>query len=108
MSYSDGASITEPSNDSPRDIPRFKTVKPVAFATIVCSKLILEPSANDVTIAAFCPQRSAQPCCVVGLRYGSCNPLMLHTTRGVRPRPSTQRTRFICKPGSSPSHADKI
>jgi hypothetical protein len=31
----------------------------VAFATIACSKLIFEPSANEVTIAGFCP--SAPP-----------------------------------------------
>ena len=46
-------------------------LKPVAFATIACSKLIFEPSAKDVTIAGFCPHCSANPCCVVGLRYGS-------------------------------------
>ena len=49
-------------------MPRDRTLKPVALATMVCSKLIFEPSANDVTMAAFWPQRSAQPCCVVGLR----------------------------------------
>ena len=53
MSYIDGVSMTDPSNVAPRDIPRSRTVNPVALATIVCSKLILEPSANDVTIAAF-------------------------------------------------------
>jgi hypothetical protein len=52
----------------PRDMPRERTLKPVALATMLCSKLILEPSAKLVTIAAFCPQRSAKPCCVVGLR----------------------------------------
>ena len=31
-------------------MPRCRTVKPVAFATIACSKEIFEPSANDVTI----------------------------------------------------------
>ena len=63
------------------------TLKPVALATIVCSKLILEPSANDVTMAGFCSQRSAHACCVVGLRYGSWRPLTLQTTRGIRPEP---------------------
>ena len=58
----------EPSYLSPRDMPRERTLKPVALATIDCSKLIFEPSANEVTIAAFWPQRSAQPFCVVGLR----------------------------------------
>src|SRR6185295_5613326 len=100
--------MMEPSYLSPRDIPRDLTLNPVAFATIDCSKLIFEPSANDVTIAAFCPHRSAQPCCVVGLRYGSCKPFTLPMMRGVRPRPFTQRTRFICTPGSSPSQADRI
>ena len=33
---------------------------------------------------------------------------MLQTTRGIRPSPATQRTRFICRPGSSPSHADSV
>ena len=48
--------------------PADSTLKPVALATMVCSKLIFEPSANEVTIAAFWPQRSAQPFWVVGLR----------------------------------------
>ena len=61
-------SMIEPSYLRPRDIPRERTLNPVALATIVCSKLIFEPSAKDVTMAAFWPQRSAQPCCVVGLR----------------------------------------
>jgi hypothetical protein len=51
-----------------RDMPRERTLKPVALATMLCSKLILEPLAKPVTIAAFCPQRSAKPCWVVGLR----------------------------------------
>ena len=49
-------------------MPRERTLKPVALATMLCSKLIFEPSAKLVTIAAFCPQRSAKPFCVVGLR----------------------------------------
>ncbi len=49
-------------------MPRCRTLKPVALATIVCSKLIFEPSANDVTIAGFWPHCSAKPFCVVGLR----------------------------------------
>ena len=62
-------SMTEPSYTWPAGHARARsTVNPVALATIVCSKLIFEPSANDVTIAAFCPQRSAHACCVVGLR----------------------------------------
>jgi hypothetical protein len=40
----------------------------VAFATIVCSKLILEPSAKEVTIAGFWPHFSAKPRWVSGLR----------------------------------------
>ena len=49
-------------------MPRERTLKPVALATIVCSKLILEPSAKLVTIAGFCCHRSANPFWVVGLR----------------------------------------
>ena len=49
----------------------YATLKPVAFATIACSKLIFEPSANEVTIAGFWPHRSANAPCVVGFRYGS-------------------------------------
>ena len=49
-------------------MPRSRTLNPVALATIVCSKLIFDPSANDVTIAGFCSHRSAHACCVVGLR----------------------------------------
>ena len=75
----------------PRDMPRDWTLKPVALATIACSKLIFEPSAKLVTMAGFWFHFSAKPFCVVGLRYGSCNPLMLPITRGVRPRPFTQR-----------------
>ena len=48
--------------------PRERTLKSVALATMLCSKLILEPSAKLVTIVAFCPQRSAKPCWLVGLR----------------------------------------
>src|SRR6266851_147458 len=51
--------MMEPSYFSPRDIPRDLTLNPVALATIDCSKLILDPSAKDVTIAAFCPHRPA-------------------------------------------------
>ena len=40
-------------------MPRDRTLKPVALATMVCSKLVFEPSAKLVTIAGFCPQRSA-------------------------------------------------
>ena len=49
-------------------MPLELTLKPVALATMVCSKLILEPSAKLVTIAPFCPHRSAKPFCLVGLR----------------------------------------
>ena len=52
----------------PRDMPRDCTLKPVALATIACSKLIFEPSAKLVTIAGFCPHLSAKPFWVVGLR----------------------------------------
>jgi sugar phosphate permease len=51
----------------PRDMPRERTLKPVALATIACSKLIFEPSAKLVTIAGFCFHFSAKPFCVVGL-----------------------------------------
>ena len=60
--------MIEPSYLRPRDMPRERTLKPVAFATIDCSKLIFDPSAKEVTIAAFWPQRSAHPFCVVGFR----------------------------------------
>ena len=60
--------MTDPSKTSPRDIPRWRTENPVAFATMACSKLIFDPSANEVTMAGFCSQRSAHACCVVGLR----------------------------------------
>src|SRR5437773_97441 len=33
---------------------------------------------------------------------------MLPITRGVKPSPRTQRYRFICRPGSSPSHAERM
>ncbi len=89
-------------------MPRDRTRKPVALATIDCSQLILVPSAKLVTIAGFCPHRSAQPCWVVGFRYGSWRPLTLPTTRGVRPSPRTQRTRLSWTPGSSPSQADMM
>ena len=49
-------------------MPRDRTSKPVALATIACSKLIFEPSAKLVTIAGFWPHFSAKPFCVVGLR----------------------------------------
>ena len=68
-------------------MPRDCTTKPVALATMACSKLIFEPSAKLVTIAGFCPHVSAKPCWVVGLRYGSWRPLTLPITRGVRPEP---------------------
>ena len=100
--------MIEPSYLRPRDMPRERTLKPVALATMVCSKLIFEPSANEVTIAAFCPHRSAHPFWVVGLRYGSWSPFTLTTARGVSPSPWTQRTRFICSPGSSPSQAERM
>ena len=83
-------------------------MKPVALATIVCSKLIFEPSANEVTIAGFWCHFSAKARCVSGLRYGSWRPLTFPMTRGVSPMPCTQRTRFIWRPGSSPSHADTM
>ena len=60
--------MTDPSKTSPRDIPRWRTENPVALATMACSKLIFDPSANEVTMAGFCSQRSAHACCVVGLR----------------------------------------
>ena len=63
-------------------MPRCSTFAPVALATIVCSKLIFEPSANEVTIAGFWPHFSAKPAWVSGLRYGSCRPLTLPITRG--------------------------
>ena len=37
----------------PHDMPRERTLKPVALATMLCSKLILELSGKLVTIAAF-------------------------------------------------------
>jgi hypothetical protein len=49
-------------------MPLERTLNPVALATADCSKLIFEPSANDVTMAAFWPHRSAHPCWVVGFR----------------------------------------
>ena len=51
-------------------MPRDLTTKPVALATIACSKLIFEPSAKLVTIAGFCPHFSAKPSCVVGRAIG--------------------------------------
>ena len=42
-------------------MPRERTLNPVALATMLCSKLILEPSAKLFPTAAFCPQRSASP-----------------------------------------------
>ena len=33
---------------------------------------------------------------------------MLPITRGIEPEPLTQRNRFICRPGSSPSQAEKM
>ena len=56
------------SKEMPRDIPRVRTMNPVALATIDCSKLIFEPSAKDVTIAGFWPHLSAKPFCVAGFR----------------------------------------
>ena len=41
-------------------MPRDLTLKPVALATIACSQLILVPSAKLVTMAGFCPHRSAK------------------------------------------------
>ena len=72
---------------------------PVALATIACSKLILVPSAKLVTMYGFWPHLAAKPACVVGVRYGSCNPLMLPHTSGVRPMERTKRHKFACTPG---------
>ncbi len=47
--------ITSPRYSSPRDMPRDLTTKPVALATMACSKLIFEPSAKLVTIAGILP-----------------------------------------------------
>ena len=44
-----------PSYFAPRDMPRDRTLKFVALATIDCSKLIFEPSANEVQIQARDP-----------------------------------------------------
>jgi hypothetical protein len=60
--------MTSSWNSRPRDMPRSRTPNPVAFATIACSKLILEPSAKLVTIDGFWPHCSAQPSWVVGFR----------------------------------------
>jgi hypothetical protein len=49
-------------------MPRLATVMPVAFATTACSNETLVPSANEVTIAGFCPQRAANAAWVVGVR----------------------------------------
>ena len=38
-------------------MPRLATRIPVPFATIACSNEIFVPSANDVTMLGFCPQR---------------------------------------------------
>ena len=76
---------------------------PVALATIACSKLILVPSAKEVTIAGFWPHCLAKPAWVVGVRYGSCSPLMLPQSTGRTPMPRTKRQRFISTPGWSPS-----
>ncbi len=69
-------------------MPRFGTVNPVALATIACSKEIFVPSAKLVTMYGSWPHFSAKPFCVVGLRYGSCRPLMLpRDQRRARPMP---------------------
>ena len=49
-------------------MPRLATVMPEALAATVISKLTLVPSAKEVTRYGFCPQRSAKPFWVVGLR----------------------------------------
>ena len=68
-------------------MPRRSTVMPVALATIACSKEIFVPSAKLVTMCGSWPHCSAKPFWVVGVRYGSCSPLMLPQTSGVRPSP---------------------
>ena len=84
--------MTSSRYSSPRDMPRDFTTKPVALATIACSKLIFEPSAKLVTIAGFWPHFSAKPFCVVGVRYGSCKSLdVADHARESDPRPRTQR-----------------
>ena len=49
-------------------MPRLATVMPVALAATVISKLTLVPSAKEVTMCGFWPQRLAKPSWVVGLR----------------------------------------
>jgi hypothetical protein len=89
-------------------MPRRATFIPVALATIACSNEILVPSAKLVTMWGVCPHCFAKPSCVVGLRYRSCNPLMFPQIRGSRPMLSTNRSRFSCTPGWSPSQPVKI
>jgi hypothetical protein len=81
------------------NIPRLPTRIPVPFATIACSNEILEPSANDVTMLGFWPQRRANSSWVVGFRYGSCRPLMLPQSTGRTPIPFTNRYKFMITPG---------
>jgi hypothetical protein len=50
------------------NMPRLPTPIPVALAMIACSKETLVPSANDVTMCGFCPQRAANSACVLGVR----------------------------------------
>ena len=76
------SSSTWPASLAPH-MPRFATRMPVAFATIACSNEIFVPSAKLVTMWGFWPHFWAKPSCVVGLRYGSCRPLMLPHTSGV-------------------------
>jgi len=80
---------------------------PVMLATTACSKLTLVPSAKLVTIAGFWPHFSAKAACVVGVRYGSCRPLMLPQRTGRTPRPFTKRQRLPSTPGWSPSTSVK-
>ena len=75
---------------------------------MACSNETFEPSAKLVTIVGFWPHFSANPFCVVGLRYRSWRPLMFPMTRGVNPSPLTYRKRLISTPGWSPSHAERI
>ena len=107
MSYIFVSSSTWPRWSRPI-MPRCETLMPVALATIACSNEIFEPSAKLVTMCGFCPHCFANASCVVGLRYGSCRPLMLPQTSGVRPIDFTNRHRFICTPGWSPSQPVRI
>ncbi len=90
-------------------MPRCSTLKPVALATIACSKLIFDPSANDVTIAGFCPHRSANALLGrrVAVRVLEALDVADHA-RGRGPRPFDPAVQVHLQPGSSPSQADRI